>query len=1133
MDVSLDMPPEAWSEELLREDEQNRERALDIESFIIEAPAGAGKTELLTQRFLKLLGQAEEPEEIVALTFTNKAAGEMRERIQESLRCARDDEAPAEVAHKRKTFALAQAVLVRSAERGWQIEMQPGRLRLITIDALCTRLARQMPLLTRFGAQPGLAEDAQRHYAEAARRTLEHLESSGEHAEAVAVTLDYLDNDVTRLASLLADMLARREQWREVAQFDHPESAIHDAVQAMVDEELAQIADVLDEDWQRRLMPMARFAAAQLGGGVLQDWMEPLLPDTGQLPLWRALADLLLTKENEPRKIVTVKQGFPAAKEFKSQKDAMLEILAALDARRVGALQRLRELPQPNHANDTVVRALVRLMKLAAAELWLVFREHGEVDFGELAARAIDALGDELDPTDLGLRLDYRIRHLLVDEFQDTSPLQIDLLKRLTAGWQAGDGRTLFAVGDPMQSIYRFRRAEVGLFLRAAQTGIGGLRLMPLRLSRNNRSCPEVVSWINAHFPAVFPADDDPVRGEIRYRPFVATRDTLPQAGVAVHPLIQDAQADEEAAAQDEAQAIIKLIAAERQIDPQRQIAVLVRARNHLSALVTALRRQAAHCPPEAQADWRFTAVDIEPLVERQVVQDLIALTRALHHRADRLNWLAILRAPWCGLTLADLFALAGDDHMTTVWSLMNDAERLSRLSDDGQQRLGHLCTVMAEALAGQGRQRRRVWVEDVWKKLGGPLCLAHADEQLDAQAFFKRLEALDAAGRFAIDRLENDMEGLFAAPDVQADGRLQLMTIHKSKGLEFDTIILPGLHRKTSGNDASLLAWDSVSLPEGERLLVAPVNPRRADKMVPSLYDFLQKLEKQRKENEEARVLYVAATRAIRCLHLVGTVFCKASDSGREIALPSATSPLGRLWPALEADFVNAGQEMADIPATAACEAPLAEFVPQLVRQKKPQLPTAWQAPAGLAGAVYREELATNALAAALGTLTHACLEQIAGHVKEWDAVRLAHLQPAAERWLAGRGWPQAESTSGAARVIEMLRVTLNSADGQWVLRMHEGAVAELALSKVGAGDAVTQTRVVDRSFIDDGVRWIIDYKTAELGAQASDIVLAAHAERFRAQLEGYSDLFHGEGLPLQLAIFYVAHGKLVRFAR
>ena len=100
----------------------------------------------------------------------------------------------------------------------------------------------------------------------------------------------------------------------------------------------------------------------------------------------------------------------------------------------------------------------------------------------------------------------------------------------------------------------------------------------------------------------------------------------------------------------------VELIARERA--GERKVAVLVRARDHLAALVAEIRR---HWP-----DLRFQAVEIENLAERQVVQDLLALTRALHHRADRVNWLAILRAPWCGLALADLHALAGDDHQAT-----------------------------------------------------------------------------------------------------------------------------------------------------------------------------------------------------------------------------------------------------------------------------------------------------------------------------------------------------------------------------------------------------------------------------------------------------------------------------------
>ena len=1108
--------------DLLREDEENRRRALEIDSFIVEAPAGAGKTELLTQRYLRLLATVDEPEEIIAITFTNKAAGEMRQRIQESLALAREDAGPA-APHKRITRDLARAALARSAQRGWHIASQPGRLRLTPIDALCASLARQMPLLSRFGAQPAVAEEAKRHYEEAARRALDHLEGRGEeereHAEAVATALAYLDNDVARLARLLAEMLARREQWRGIADLDDPESAIGEALHELVGEELALIAEALDDSWQKAWMPLARFAAAQLGGAgsgnLLAEWGRPLAAAPGELPRWRALADFLLTQKDEPRKTVNVNNGFPAGKEFKGAKDAMLAGLASLDGVATAALRRLRGLPTPDHDDDVVVRALARLMKLAAAELWLVFRESGEVDFGELAARAIAALGDEMDPAELGLRLDYRIRHLLVDEFQDTSPTQIELLERLTAGWQPNDGRTLFAVGDPLQSIYRFRKADVGLFLRVAESGIGALRLTSLRLSRNNRSCAQVVDWINACFPAVFPPADDPLRGEIRYRRFVATRDTLPQAGVLIHPLFAD-KGDSAAAGRSEAQKIIELVAAEWREDPTRSVAVLVRARDHLAALVAAIRRHAA--------DWRFAAVEIEPLAGRQGVQDLISLTRALHHRADRVHWLAILRAPWCGLRLADLHALAGDDHQATLWSLLNDAERIERLSADGRERLAHLREVLAEALAGQGRQCRRRWVEDAWRKLGGPACAGGAQGLADAQAFFNRLDALDAAGRFALDSLEDDMARLYAAPDAQADGRLQLMTIHKAKGLEFDTVILPGLHREPAGRDTPLLAWDSFPLAVGERLVAAPVNQRRERKTgEPSVYDFLQSMERERSRNEEARVLYVAVTRAVRRLHLLGVA---VHDDQGALPAPRANSPLARLWPVVEAGFRQAaGGRGHDPELPAAGDA--ADFVPQLLRLRAPGMPREWRAPAPALPAADGREQAGDPLAAAVGTLAHAVLELIAADPEGWPAQRVGQRQPGFERWLASRGWPAAEARTGAERVARMLKTTLGSTDGEWVLRRRPDAAAELALATVGAGGAA-ETRVVDRCFVADGVRWIIDYKTADLGDAADIARLTAHAERYRPQLESYAALFAGEGLPRRLAVLYVAHGML-----
>ena len=1103
--------------DLLAEDDASRRRALELESFIVEAPAGAGKTELLTQRYLRLLAIADEPEEIVAITFTNKAAGEMRSRIAESLERARGG-VPPEVAHKRVTFDLARAALARSAERDWRIETQPGRLRLTTIDALCAGLARQMPLLSRFGAQPATIEDAGRHYREAARRALDHLEDGDEaedYASAVAAALAWMDNDAERLIGLLVAMLARREQWRPLLQsgaaLDHPESAIAVALEEMLDEELANATRTLGPAWQAPWMPLARFAAANLGGGELADWDSALSAQSDELPRWRALAAFLLTLDDAPRKVVNVKQGFPAGKEFKARKDTMLAALAGMDVDAVAALVRLRRLPSGEHDDDDIVRALARLMKLAAAELWLVFREAGEVDFSELAARAIAALGDDLDPTELGLRLDWRIRHLLVDEFQDTSPTQVELLQRLTAGWQQGDGRTLFCVGDPMQSIYRFRKAEVGLFLRAKQKGIGGLPLTPLRLSRNNRACAPVVGWINAGFPPLFPAHDEPLRGEISYRPFIATREDLPDAGVAVNALVTG-DGGGETGERLEAERVVAVIEAEWRADPARQIAVLVRARSHLVALAAAIRRH--------PAGWRYSAVEIEPLAERQAVQDLISLTRALHHRGDRLHWLAILRAPWCGLRLSDLLALAGDDHESTLWSLMADPARVARLSADGRRRLAHLREVMAEALAGQGRQSRRRWVEDAWKKLGGPACLGAGSQAADAQAFFKRLDELDATGRFALDSLEDDMARLFAAADARADGRLQLMTIHKAKGLEFDTVILPGLHRGTRPPDAPLLAWDSLPLEAGERLLAAPVNRRRRRGAgEPTLYDFLQRLEGDRSANEAARVLYVAVTRAVRRLHLLAVA--KRKEDGT-LATPAANSLLAHLWPAVEAKFAVAA--VAPAPTVDAGE-DAAYFVPRLCRLSAPAIPEAWRAPPPAAAAV-REEV-VDSLAADVGTLVHALLEMAATDPASWPVAAVAARRPSFERWLAGRGWQEAAARDGAERAARMLATTLASADGQWVLQPRADAGAELAIARRGE-EGTAETRVIDRSFVEDGVRWIIDYKTADLGPAADAARLAAHAERYRTQLEAYAALFAAEGRPLRLAVFYVAHGIL-----
>ncbi len=1103
------------SQTLLELDEANRARALELQSFIVEAPAGAGKTELLTQRYLKLLAVVNEPEEIVAITFTNKAAAEMRSRILDSLQRAANGEIP-DAAHKKITYDLARKALERSAEKHWNLLEQPARLRINTIDSLCSYLARQMPLLSRFGGQPGVVEDAAAYAEEAARRALATLEDEGNEGDeagdgVVTEALRYLDNDTLRLTDLLADMLLKRDQW--LADAIHIQSEVATTLQGLIQQDITHASALLTPEIQQQLMPVARFTASNLNCNhsiaMLADWDTVIPARPEALPLWRSVCELLLTRDNEFRKEkgLNVSYGFPADDAGRTHKKLFADIVATLSS--PALLARIRTLPDPQSvAEQRMVASLARLLQLAVAHLMMVFQEAGEVDFVEVASRALTALEDDDGATDLALKLDYRIQHLLVDEFQDTSPSQVELLEKLTAGWQADDGRTLFCVGDPMQSIYRFRKADVGLFLQASEFGVGDLQLTPLQLTRNNRSCPAIVDWVNTAFAQVFPQQDDEARGAIRYRPFAATRNAEIDEGVLVHPLVlsNDSRSDDMSA--EEARYLTELIAAERTLNPNASIAVLVRARAHLETLVAEIRSHYSHL--------RFQAVEIEQLSGRQTVQDIHALTCALFHRADRVHWLATLRAPWCGLTLADLHVLAADDHYSNIWQLMQDEVCVAKLSADGQQRLQHVRQIISEAYAHQGRQSMRRWVESVWLKLGGAACLWDAGDVRDVQAFLALLENMQS---FDAIQLQNKMEKLYAAPDVQADGSLQFMTIHKSKGLEFDTVILPGLHRTPRKKDSPLLLWEDVAIDGAPaQLIAAPYVPKHKRDELPNTYDYLQGLEQERDANEVARLLYVAATRTKKRLHLVAAIKPGSKD---ELKAPANTL-LSLLWDSIGSAFEHAVPRAETVAA-----ADDSSFIPSLIRLPQPAVPALLHSSKTMVIAGTPEETAANddvtSIEASCGTLAHLYMEMFAQDGLElWNVVRVHDLQPAMTRWLTQQGHDQNVAADGAKRVAQALATTLQSEQGRWVLGARQQAVSEYALMEAD-GDRISQ-HIIDRTFIEDGVRWVIDYKSAKLGEAALN-----PAGRYRQQLERYSRLFKQEGLPIRKAVFFMSSGQLV----
>ncbi len=1116
--------------DLRRIDREARETALDVRrSFIVQAPAGSGKTELLTRRFLALLAVVEAPESVLAITFTRKAAAEMRNRILSALRTATGDGSGGEALHAR-TLELARAALATDRRLGWNLLAHPGRLRIQTIDSLDLGLARRLPVMSGLGAGLGVEEDASELYQTAAERLLEHL-PGGEplHSRAVATLLGHLDNRVPRLVGLVVEMLARREAWGAELPLitDDPEQ--NAAVRARLETARARIVtahlEAVGRSFPRELLAEA-FAVGRVAADTLRssgaDSPVAALADTDALPgdaaedarAWLAFATLLLTESGTPRKSFDYRVGLPPGPEGKPLKARAREITLALEAlpELTAQLHAVRSLPEARYADAEweVLAAQLVVLRLAAAELEVVFAERRAADYPRFAAAALDALGPDDAPTDTALALDAVLRHVLVDEFQDTSETQVRLLAKLTAGWQRDDGRTLFLVGDPMQSIYRFRNAEVGLFLDVREHGIADLRLEPLTLAVNFRSTRPVIDWINRCFVQVLPARDDVVRGAVSYAPSTTPEGAGEDGGVCIHPLFRRSRLFE-------AEQVADIVERRLAEDAKARVAILVQGRAHLVDIVAELARRGVP----------FQATDIDPLGERPVVLDLLALTRAIAHRADRPAWLAVLRAPWCGLTLADLHAIFGDSRDATAAELLRDPARRSRLEPAARARLERAWQVLETAPAELRRFGLRDAVERAWLALGGPATARTARELDEAQAYLDELAELEsrAQGPVELNRLEEALKRLYAPSRPDASVRVELLTVHKSKGLQFDTVIVPGLERRTRADERRLLQWARLPEAAADTVVVAPVAGFGDDEN--RLYRWLEGLEAAKLQEERRRLLYVAATRAERWLHLLGTCRLRPDDAGGATLLrPSSGTALGLLWPVVEAGFEARLASLGAVEGEASPEIPRDPPLRRLPPDWKMPEPVAprivsFRPTKGAAQPAVEFDWATET-ARHVGTVVHRELQRIAreggSRAVTGDAARRRH-----DDELAELGVPAERREAAASRVAEALERTLADARGRWLLDpAHASAANELALTGRIGGETVSI--VIDRTFIDaDGTRWIVDYKTSTHEGADLEGFLASEVDRYRPQLERYAALVKRLGPePVKLGLYF-----------
>ena len=1209
-------------------DQTQRARALDpTRSIVVQAPAGSGKTDLLTRRFLLLLGLADKPEEIVAITFTKAAAAEMRNRILSELEKAearlRNTEGPPDPPDPLGLPALALTAMIRSNAQGWNLLDQPAQLRVTTIDSFCRSLALQSPLewglLSSLGGKLDPVDNASNLYRRAARRTIETLRDADAAArESVEALLLWRDNSWKGVEDLIVQMLGARNRWWQGFVFEREQdwdqlrARLEAPFQRAVRRELDSLGCLLDrlDESRAYALEMARLACETPGKSSPLNLAERVELPAAPFPdgladardAYTELAGFLLTRDGSWRKPggLNVHGGFPATPSGKRNKQIFGEFLDSL-AQEPGLEAALAAFlaPMPHAYTDdewTLVRHGFAVLREAAGQLQVVFSETGSVDFVQVAQIAQRILAEtDGSPSDFALQVGDGIRHLLVDEFQDTSRSQHQLLSRLIAAWPQREGRSCFCVGDPMQSIYGFREAEVELFERLKSHGLetetdAPLLFDPVRLTANFRTAPSLVADLNRRFARIFAEDDG---SGVRFASADPMRPPLSNATAELHlrftlnrvPDDPSAPGNPDQTRATQLAEIVSLIRSELakadlvraagNPEAQYRIAVLGRTKRSVVAVAAALR----------EANIGYRAIELVPLRERPEVVDVLTLARALLNPVDRTAWLGVLRAPWCGLSLAELHLLTSADDLairaTPIPELLKT--RLPALVSAGQleiraagaaERVGRAMRQAAELRAGAASLALGSWIELVWRALGGEDTV-DAEQRENLRLLWACLDKLPngeldllASGPDA--GLNAALDKLFAQPDPATSSRfgVQLMTIHKSKGLEFEVVIVPELEAPVRRGEQAMFTWLERGLADSDggdvsEFLIAPIQPKGED--AGHAKRWVDAVKRKRETQEMRRLLYVAATRAREALHLFARPRFSIDKSGEYKLATPAGNLLATAWPAVEAEVTGrfadwlatlpgqaVAQTLEDVAASAALLQMPEPAKPTLVLRlpsdyrapEFPRLPADSQVSSTAEPLFARTE--GGLLARLEGSAIHSLLERLARLRQrlspEEAANELASSLPGVAAQVRAAGLPADAAKKLAGRALAVVRLAATDPDGVWITAPHPQAASETAWTGVftdNVGHRQQRSLRPDRVFLasdptqpaGEPLWWIVDYKSShapdsthsEATGKAS--FLARHRKLYGEQLQTYAQVLralHPESRTIRAGLYY-----------
>jgi ATP-dependent helicase/nuclease subunit A len=1148
----------------LRADAQARTAALNTDkSFIVQAPAGSGKTELLIQRMLSLLARVNNPSEVLAITFTRKAAGEMRERLLSALFAARNHPEPTQSPAKER-WQLARAVIARDSTLNWRIADRPALLAIETFDAFSLRITKLAPL-AEAGTRVSLAtlqEDASLLHADAARRALLQATEPA-HVAAVLTLLSALDNRVSDIVNLIAALLGKRAQWIHnlIDDSDEAIDAMRTVMVESIQKETARLSGLWPKKHTDQATALAAYGAEHATDAQKQQHWLVLAASTlrantlDSLSEWAALSKFVLTGDGTWRKQFNVRDGFAAPGDKGLPADEKLERTQAkqnvvqfiADLKEIRDSEALREaliavcaLPDAAAiaAHEPILRAALYVLKIATAELALLEQERAVTDFSGVAIAAKSALLEFRD--EVFARLDTRVHHVLVDEFQDTNPAQASLIATLTEDWRNDDGHTLFLVGDPMQSIYGFRDADVGIFMDVWLHGMGNVRLEALTLSANYRSRPEVIEWVNTTLAPVF---SQPSRvadaPRIHFARAAAIRTTNDDAHAqSLQPTLH-AYADSE----EEASAIVHQINRIQRENPEYRVAIIVRAKNHANAILRVLQT----------TDITFIARNMAPWSDRPLIRDLLSLSYVLTQPVDRLSWYAWLRSPMVGLTLTTFAQLSEwqAERQIETESALRDPVFLSALNAEERNRVTHATTSLkiVSEMSDLGTLAERVHA--LFRFCGGDLIASTPESRAEVEDFLAFLDdnTSDAhlPPRAEFEALLKKQFQSFSSKnslDSSMTQPVEILTIHKAKGLEWDIVFLPQIDRVPPPESRALIVWDFVRLqrtandipnPSSNRasaqlLVGAKETRRRSDN---SVFQFVHDRRTAARAEESKRLLYVAVTRARERLILSGAA-TKANASPNSRSLAALMD-----WPLRETD-----DEQSTQPATS-MRTVMRKSLTRL--SQLPQPPTTSKVTAS--NSLYVTKLGRNNTQSisqsndiAIGIVGHKLLEGFA-YARSHEHAH-AHTSASADRdkhpltftpshmhivhALVTAGAYATDAPGIASRLERTFKALESSTHIEALFSAtHQSVANEFTIitnridhdyddDDAAQGGATTISLRVDRTFITaDDTRWIVDYKfSAPTDAVLNDSTqltawLKTQCEQHAAQLTDYANAF------------------------